>query len=113
MEHAVARAEGARELAASLQGSGGKARPRPARATGAVSGRRRIGPAPLWEGRALMRRNLVPQPLTAAAFAPFGDVIEMGTRFETINRGTAQAFADLARIDIAERGGRPRAGLYR
>lgn len=59
------------------------------------------------------RRILVPRALTAAAFAPFGDVIEAGARFETINRGTTQQFADLARIDVAERGGRPRVGLYR
>jgi ureidoglycolate lyase len=58
-------------------------------------------------------RILVPQPLTAAAFAPFGDVIEAGARFETINQGTARQFADLARIDVAERGGRPRVSLYR
>jgi ureidoglycolate lyase len=58
-------------------------------------------------------RILTPQPLSAAAFAPFGDVIEMGARFETINRGTTQQFADLAGIDVAERDGRPRVGLYR
>jgi ureidoglycolate lyase len=58
-------------------------------------------------------RILVPQPLTAATFASFGDVVEMGAQFDTINRGTVHAFADLANIDVAERGGRPRVGLYR
>lgn len=60
-----------------------------------------------------MGTMLVPRPLTAVAFAPFGDVVEGGARFETINRGTTQQFADLARIDVAQGGGRPRISLYR
>lgn len=58
-------------------------------------------------------RILIPRPLTAAAFVPFGDVIEAGTRFDTINRGTTRQFADLARVDVAQDGGRPRISLYR
>ena len=58
-------------------------------------------------------RILVPRALTAAAFAPFGDVVERGARSETINRGTTRHFADLARIDVADGGGRPRISLYR
>lgn len=60
-----------------------------------------------------MGRILVPQPLTAAAFAPFGDVVERSARFETINRGTTRQFANLAGIDVADSGGRPRVSLYR
>lgn len=45
-----------------------------------------------------MTRILHPRPLTAAAFAPFGDVIEAHGAGETINYGATQKFADLARI---------------
>ncbi len=55
---------------------------------------------------------LRPQPLTAAAFAPFGDVIEAGTQPRTINSGTTQHFSDLARVEIAG-GGRPQVSIYR
>lgn len=56
---------------------------------------------------------LRPEPLTAGAFAGFGDVIQTGEAFELINRGTARQFADLARIDISADGGRPRISIYR
>ena len=56
---------------------------------------------------------LHPEPLTAAAFQPFGDVIEAGDAFDVINRGTTRQFADLAGIDVAMEGGRPRLSLYR
>ena len=52
-------------------------------------------------------------PLTAAAFAPFGDVVEAGDRFALINRGTSRMYADLATIDVDAQGGRPRVSLYR
>ena len=60
-------------------------------------------------------RTLRPEPLTAAAFAPFGDVIEASDRAETrtINYGWTTRFGDLAGIDVAERGGRPAVSLYR
>jgi ureidoglycolate lyase len=58
-------------------------------------------------------RVLVPEPLTAAAFAEFGDVIEVGQEYELINRGTARKFADLGRVDVATNGGRPCISLYR
>lgn len=60
-----------------------------------------------------MARILVPQPLTADAFAPFGDVVEAGARVETINRGTTQYFSDLARVDVTPESGRPRVSVYR
>lgn len=60
-----------------------------------------------------MSRILALQPLTAAAFAPFGEVIETGPTGKTINRGTTRQFGDLAGIDVGEGGGRPRLSLYR
>jgi ureidoglycolate lyase len=60
-----------------------------------------------------MPRALVPQPLTADAFAPFGDVIEAGITAKTINRGTTQYFSDLARVEVTPGDGRPRVSVYR
>lgn len=52
------------------------------------------------------------QPLTRAAFAPFGDVIETpGAAHFAINSGFAERFHDLARIDAA--GGRPLLSIFR
>jgi ureidoglycolate lyase len=44
--------------------------------------------------------DLRPEPLTAAAFAPFGDVIEIaaGASPRVINEGTAERFEGLARL---------------
>jgi ureidoglycolate lyase len=56
-------------------------------------------------------RELAIGKLTAAAFAPFGEVVEAGAAPELINEGTARQYADLATIDVA--GGRPRVSLYR
>ncbi len=54
---------------------------------------------------------LAPEPLTAAAFAPFGDVLEaMGAPDRMINAGLCARFHDRARIDIAE--GRPGLSLF-
>jgi ureidoglycolate lyase len=52
---------------------------------------------------------LTPEPLTKAAFAPFGDVIETdGAEHFSINLGTVERFHDLARVDIDyDGGGRP------
>ncbi len=58
-------------------------------------------------------QEVYPEALTAEAFAAFGDVIEADGGFELINRGTTRQFADLARIDIAADGGRPRVSIYR
>ena len=50
--------------------------------------------------------HLVLEPLTAEAFAPFGEVIQrQGVTPQSINYGGTQKFADLARIDTAEEGG--------
>ena len=46
-----------------------------------------------------------PEPLTAAAFAPFGDVLEaVGTPDRMINAGLCGRFHDRALIDIADAG---------
>jgi ureidoglycolate lyase len=60
-------------------------------------------------------RDLTPEPLTAEAFAPFGDVIEAGERAEqiAINYGMTTRFNDLARIDVAEDGGHPIVSIFR
>jgi len=52
--------------------------------------------------------RLVAAPLTAAAFAPFGDVIETeGRAHYPINAGTARRYNDLAAVDVSAAGGRP------
>ena len=47
-------------------------------------------------------RVVTPEPLTAMAFAPFGDVIEASDNAETlaINYGQTTRFHDLARIEV-------------
>lgn len=47
-------------------------------------------------------RTIALEPLTAAAFAPFGDVIEAaGAGSFDFNRGMARRFHDLARTEVA------------
>jgi ureidoglycolate lyase len=60
-------------------------------------------------------RDLTPEPLTAEAFAPFGEVIEASDRAEriAINYGYTTRFNDLARIDVAEGGGHAIVSLFR
>lgn len=60
-------------------------------------------------------RTLVPEPLTAEAFAPFGEVIEASERAEQIpiNYGMTTRFNDLARIDVAEAGGHAILSIFR
>lgn len=46
------------------------------------------------------------EPLTRAAFAPFGEVVEYaGAVHFAINQGFAERFNDLARIDTRQQGG--------
>src|SRR5262245_18628927 len=57
--------------------------------------------------------ELEPEPLTAAAFQPFGEVIEAGEAYELINNGTAKKFANLATVDVSSRGGRTGISIFR
>jgi ureidoglycolate lyase len=45
-------------------------------------------------------QTLHPEPLTAAAFAPFGDVLEATGDFRLINDGLCQRHHDRARLDF-------------
>ena len=57
---------------------------------------------------------LQPSPLTAVAFAPFGDVIQIeGHASRWINNGTCERFDDLAEVDVAGEGGRALISLFR
>jgi ureidoglycolate lyase len=55
------------------------------------------------------------EPLTRAAFAAFGDVIEAGDAAQSyaINAGTTTRFHDLAAIDTTRDGGRTIVSLFR
>jgi ureidoglycolate lyase len=53
-------------------------------------------------------------PLTAEAFAPFGDVIEIsGRHARWINDHTSERFDDLAEIDVLGAGGRPLVSIFK
>lgn len=60
-------------------------------------------------------RDLRPEPLTAAAFAPFGEVIEASSRATqlAINYGQTTRFDDLARIDVGDGGGHAIVSIFR
>ena len=62
-----------------------------------------------------MRRVLAIEPLTAAAFRPFGDVVDVAsaTSHFQINEGYAERYDDLARIDVGRGGGTPRLSIFR
>lgn len=50
-----------------------------------------------------MSRPLIPQPLTATAFAPYGEVIEVsGAPDKLINQGMCGRHHDLAQLDFAD-----------
>ena len=50
-----------------------------------------------------MATDIVIEPLTAAAFAPFGEVIELsGPPSVTINRGKCGRYHDLAKLDMID-----------
>jgi ureidoglycolate lyase len=55
------------------------------------------------------------EPLAAATFAPFGDVIEVAVeaRRYSINQGYAERFHDLARIDTGGEGGQTLVSIFR
>lgn len=61
-----------------------------------------------------MSLRLAVTPLTPAAFAPFGEVIEAtGDSFISINEGMARRFNDLARLDVADGGGHAILSVFR
>ena len=56
---------------------------------------------------------LMAEPLTAEAFAPFGEVIETAGHVpRLINEGTCERFHDLARVDVLAEGGRPLISIF-
>lgn len=60
-----------------------------------------------------MTRTIVAEPLTGAAFAPFGEVIEKaGARHFDINDGMATRYHDLAGIDVCQAQGRPAVSIF-
>ena len=60
-------------------------------------------------------RALPVEPLTRAAFAPFGEVIEVDSASDryVVNDGTAMRFHDLANIDTARDNGQPVVSIFR
>ncbi len=61
-----------------------------------------------------MGTNLPVEPLTRAAFTPFGDVIEAdGAQHFEINNGSTTRFHDLARVDVAAEGGHVLVNIFR
>lgn len=58
--------------------------------------------------------NLPVEPLTAEAFAPFGDVIQRADAERLlINEGTTVRFHDLAAVDVGRDGGHPLISIFR
>lgn len=56
---------------------------------------------------------LKPEPLTKAAFAPFGDVVEVEGQIPLmINKGFAQRFDNLANIEVSAEGGSAKVSLF-
>lgn len=61
-----------------------------------------------------MMKKLTIEPLTRAAFEPFGDVIELeGAKQIPINLGTTIRFHDLCNVDVTDEGGRAIVNLFR
>ena len=57
--------------------------------------------------------NLTPKPLTAEAFAPYGDVIEVRGQAKVINEGLTERFHDLAKVDVTAQGGHTLVNIFR
>ena len=62
----------------------------------------------------MARLDIAIEPLSQAAFAPFGEVVETaGSRSFEINDGFATRYHDLARLDLLDGGGRPLLNIFR
>lgn len=61
------------------------------------------------------RCNLTVEPLTAQAFAPFGDLIEVSERARhfPINHGNTERYHDLANVDVANSNGHAILSIFR
>lgn len=58
-------------------------------------------------------RDLVVQPLTAEAFAPFGEVIDLRDEASAlINQGLCERHSDLASFDVEDQGGKLGLSLF-
>lgn len=61
-----------------------------------------------------MARHITIEPLTAAAFAPFGQVIETsGAQHYPINNGMTERYHDLARVELGGVHPRPLISIFR
>lgn len=60
-------------------------------------------------------RSVTPKPLTAKAFAPYGDVIEVApdVRNYPINHGYTTRYHDLAELDLTAEGGKAAVSIFR
>ncbi|TCK09245.1 ureidoglycolate lyase [Marinobacterium mangrovicola] len=56
---------------------------------------------------------LKPMPLTAEAFAPYGDLIETGADPMIINYGNTERHHDLADLDLSEKEGKAIVSIFR
>lgn len=63
----------------------------------------------------MSKLELKPEPLTREAFAPFGDVIEVGeaNRVIPINYGLTERHHDLAQLDVNDGGGHSIVSIFR
>jgi ureidoglycolate lyase len=63
----------------------------------------------------VLHRTLVPEPLTQAAFAPYGDLIQAcdSNRIIPINYGLTERHDDLCRPDIADHGGHATISVFK
>ncbi|MCK9517003.1 MAG: ureidoglycolate lyase [Ottowia sp.] len=50
--------------------------------------------------------TIIAEPLTAGAFAPYGDVVESSGTADAMNQGYGKRYRDLAQLDLIAAGGR-------